>query len=112
MSHRRELPQRRLNQTFTFVHEWEKGKPFQYRCTVGYYEDGILGEVFLNSLKHDTSLDANARDAAVFLSIALQYGAPLSVLRRAMQRDTEGYAASPLGLALDEIARRGLEQLE
>jgi hypothetical protein len=34
-------------------------------------------------------------------SIALQYGAPLDVIRHALMRDASGQASGPLGVALD-----------
>jgi hypothetical protein len=45
-------------------------------------------------------LTAMASDAAVVASIALQYGAPLDVIRRALMRDSRGRATGP--------ARRGV----
>jgi len=110
MTDRKQMPQRRMSMTFDFIHEWEKGQPFQYRATIGYYDDGTMGEIFLNSSRrHGTALDANARDAAIFVSIALQYGAPLNVLRKALARDAQGYPASPVGMALDEIVKHNLQ---
>jgi hypothetical protein len=48
-------------------------------------------------------LDALAHDAAIVVSIALQYGAPLAEIRHALKRDIRGEAASPIGAALDKI---------
>src|SRR5262245_20625085 len=45
-----------------------------------------------------------ASDAAVVTSIALQYGVPLEVIRKALMRDAQGRASGPLGVALDTIA--------
>ena len=107
---RKPLPTRRMSITFDFLHEWEHGQTFSYRATVGYYDNGTIGELFLNSNKrHGTALDSNSRDAAIFVSIALQYGAPLDVLRNAMARDINGYPASPVGMALDEVIRLNLQ---
>jgi len=105
---RKRLEQRRPSISFDFEHHWETGQTFRYRATVSYYKDGSLGELFLNSSKRlGTILDANARDAAIYVSIALQYGAPLEVLRNAQARNSAGYPTSPVGMALDEICRRG-----
>lgn len=107
---RKRLPQRRLSLTFNFKHQWDDNREFSYRATISYYEDGKIGELFLNSSKRlGTALDANARDAAIFVSIALQYGAPLEVLRKAQARNHAGYPASPVGMALDEIVSKGWE---
>jgi hypothetical protein len=46
----------------------------------------------------------NACDAAVVASIALQYGVPLEVIRKALMRDARGQASGPLGVALDRVA--------
>jgi len=40
-------------------------------------------------------------------SITLQYGCPLDVLRRALLRDSQGRASTPVGAALDIIAGEG-----
>jgi hypothetical protein len=107
---RNKLPQRRLSISFEFKHKGDNGQMFSYRATVGYYDNGQMGELFLNSSKRlGTALDANARDAAIFVSIALQYGAPLEILRGAQARNIEGYPSSPVGMALDEIIRRELD---
>jgi hypothetical protein len=35
--------------------------------------------------------------------LALQYGCPLEVLRRALLRDSNGRPSTPLGVALDAV---------
>lgn len=107
---RKYLPQRRECTNFEFSHEMERGKEFHYKCSVGYYPDGTIGEIFLNLSKHGTSLDVNVQEAAIFASIAIQYGVPLEVLQGAIKRDPEGYPASPLGHALDLIVNNGKGQ--
>ena len=55
----------------------------------------------------DISLDRvwrELRESAIAASLALQYGCPLDVLRRALLRDPRGRASTPLGAALDLIA--------
>jgi hypothetical protein len=44
-----------------------------------------------------------ASDSAIAASLALQYGCPADVLRKALSRDTRGRANGPLGCALDAI---------
>jgi hypothetical protein len=39
-------------------------------------------------------------------SLALQYGAPLDVLRKALLRDSHGRPSTPIGCALDLLARQ------
>jgi hypothetical protein len=48
--------------------------------------------------------ESAAKDSAVVCSIALQFGVPLDVIRKALLRDAQGHAASPLGAALDLLS--------
>jgi ribonucleoside-diphosphate reductase alpha chain len=48
-----------------------------------------------------------ASDAAIAASLALQFGCPAEVLRRALKRDGQGKASSPLGVALDRLDQQG-----
>jgi hypothetical protein len=47
----------------------------------------------------------NARDSAIVCSIAIQFGADVETIRKALCRDSHGRASGPLGAALDIIAR-------
>jgi hypothetical protein len=98
MNARQRLPNRRLAETFDI----EVAGLF-YTCTVGRFPDGQIGELFLQNHKPGSQSDANARDAAVAASLALQFGCPLETLRRALLRDPMGRASTPLGAALDLI---------
>lgn len=75
-----------------------------YTATLGFYDDGRLGEVFLCGPKAGTDVEVNARDAAVVTSIALQHGASAEVLRHGLSRDEEGRALSPIGTVRDLLA--------
>jgi hypothetical protein len=77
---------------------------FNYVAGIGRYEDGRLGEVFLNVAKTGTAVETMAHDLAVTISIALQHGAPIETLRRALKRERDGSAAGPIGRLLDLIA--------
>lgn len=90
------LPQRRSAQTFEFEHEGVR-----YTGTVGHFTDGRIAELFLNSAKIDSAADVNARDGAVAISLALQYGCPAETLKHAMMRNPDGGAMGPLGKLLD-----------
>ena len=96
MTIRNRMPNRRAAESF----ELEVGG-LRYTYTAGRFPDGSVGEIFLQSHKPGSQSDANARDAAVVCSIALQYGVPLGVIRKALLRDIRGIASSPLGAALD-----------
>jgi len=90
MSIRKNLPNRRLAETFG-----------RYTVTVGRFPDGRIGEVFLSNHRINSAADTNARDSAIVCSIALQFGADLEVIRKALCRDSHGRASGPLGAALD-----------
>jgi hypothetical protein len=64
-----------------------------------------IGEAFLECGKPDDQLDVMARDAAILLSIALQYGVPLDVLAHAVKRNSNGQAAGPIGAMTDLLKR-------
>jgi hypothetical protein len=93
------LPNRRRSETFGF-----ECAGLKYTATVCWFEDGALGEVFLGNHRADSHADACAKDAAILASIALQFGAPLHVLRKALLRDSQGYPSSPLGVVLDLLS--------
>ena len=99
---RTRLANRRLAETFVL----ECGG-LRYTCTVGRFPDGRLAEVFLSNHKLNSAADANARDAAIVCSIALQCGADIETIRRALSRDSRGHTTGPLGVALDLICGEG-----
>jgi hypothetical protein len=53
-----------------------------------------------------SGIDAASKDSAVVASIALQHGVPVDVIRKALLRDSQRKASSPLGAALDAIAEQ------
>jgi ribonucleoside-diphosphate reductase alpha chain len=81
----------------------------KFTATVSHYPDGRLGEVFLVNHKAGSSAGIMASDAAIAASLALQFGCPVEVLRKALSRDARGNASGPLGIALDLIANGGAE---
>jgi hypothetical protein len=97
---RRRLSDRRGSVTFTF----EVGGP-KFTATAGRFDDGSLGEIFLQNHKADSTAGIMASDAAIAASLALQFGCPMETLRNALCRDTRGKATGPLGVALDMLAR-------
>jgi hypothetical protein len=74
-----------------------------FATTISRFNDGSLAEVFLTNHKAGSMADTAARDSAVVCSIALQYGVPLDVIRRALMRDSHGRPRGPLAVALDRI---------
>jgi len=78
----------------------------QFTATVGSVNGRVM-EVFLQNHKPGSAADLFARDAAIAASLALQFGCPLEVLRRAVLRDPRGAPSTPLGAAIDVIAGMG-----
>jgi len=78
----------------------------QFTATVGSVNVRVM-EVFLQNHKPGSAADFFARDAAIAASLALQFGCPLEVLRRAVLRDPRGAPSTPLGAAIDVIAGMG-----
>lgn len=103
MTKRSRLPDRRRSETISFEHG---GVP--YEATFSRFPDGSVGELFLSAGKTGSAADVLGRDAAVLLSIALQYGVPQQVLYDALAKLVDGSAAGPIGAALtlvDDPAR-------
>jgi hypothetical protein len=100
MSARDRLPNRRRSCGFQF-----ECAGLRYSCTYSKSDAGHVLELFLSNTKPASQSDTNARDSAVAASLALQYGVPIEVLRRAVLRNADDSAASPLGVALDIIAK-------
>lgn len=75
-----------------------------FTAGIGRFDDGRLAEIFISDSKSGSQADCNARDASVVASIALQYGVPLDVLRKALMRDARGAPCGPLAVALDMVA--------
>lgn len=99
MSKRKKLPNRRPTKLIKFEH---MGQVFH--ATVGYYDSEMTrpGELFLNgSQKSGSATDMSVSEAAIGVSLALQHGCPLRVLRDACLRDSSGNPSTPVGRALD-----------
>jgi ribonucleoside-diphosphate reductase alpha chain len=97
---RERLPDRRRCETFDFSVSVGTAV-LKYTATVGHYADGRVGELFLNNHKSNSTADTNARDAAIAFSFAVQHGANIEDIRKALCRETDGRASGPLGAALD-----------
>jgi hypothetical protein len=66
---RRTLPNRRALGSVSVECEGHR-----YRATVGWFEDGRIAEIFLDTGKFGTTLQANADTAAILVSLLLQHG--------------------------------------
>ena len=105
-SQRRQLPNRRPND----IHEITVGGQ-RYLACVGFYDDGTPGELFLDGVKPGSAMAATLQDAAIAVSLALQYGTPPGALAKSMSRQPSlawtpnAAPASVIGAALDLLAR-------
>jgi hypothetical protein len=99
MTERLRLRNRRASESFSF-----EVYGLRFTATISRFADGRVGELFLNNHKSGNQSDTNARDSAIVLSFALQHGADLDAIRRALCRDSAGRALGPLGVVLDLIA--------
>ena len=92
------LPQRRSNETFTLRHDDR-----DYTVTLGFFEDGSLGEVFLNGAKAGSDMEAVMHDGAVLLSLLIQHAIPLRAIKHAITRDEDGQPETIIGAVVDKI---------
>jgi hypothetical protein len=102
---RTRLPNRRGSEQLAF-----ECNGLKYVATVSFLPAGALAEIFISNAKAGSHSDSAAKDSAVVCSIALQYGVPLDVIRKALMRDARGNASGPLGTILDIIAQQGRGQ--
>jgi hypothetical protein len=93
------LKNRRRHIAFDFEHDYIK-----HSGGAGFFPDGRLAELFLTCSKPGSAVGIAARDGAIAISLALQFGARLDDLRHAMTRLPDGRAAGPICAALDIIA--------
>ena len=100
MTERRALSMRRRCETFEIDYGGLKNS---HVITVGYYDDGSVGEVFINGGKSGEVVEAIARDGAVLLSMALQHGATLDTIKHAITRDGQDAPQSIIGVVVDRL---------
>src|SRR6476646_7754847 len=103
MTERRALPMRRRCETFAIDFG---GLKKSHTISVGYYEDGRPGEVFISGGKSGEQVEAIARDGAVLLSMALQHGVALDTIGHAITRDGQEQPQSIIGVVVDRLAKK------
>lgn len=101
---RRELPLRRYAINTKF--RWEGHALF---VSTGYYADGTLGEVFVSAGKLTSNVDTTAKDAAIAISLALQFGCPPRVLADAFLKKADGTPEGIAGAVMALILKEGLD---
>src|SRR5215471_14795163 len=72
---RRRLPDERRSLTHHFSVAGQEGY-----VTVGLYEDGLPGELFIRMAKEGSTVSGLMDSFATAVSLALQYGVPLEIL--------------------------------
>src|ERR1700722_8194555 len=72
-----------------------------YTGGIGRFDDGRIAEIFINGAKVGSAAEANAQDAAIVASLALQHGCPIETTRHALARS--GGAAGPLATFLGKV---------
>jgi hypothetical protein len=83
---RRVLSTRRLSETFELRHGAHNAV---FSVSLGFYEDGTIGEVFVTGAKAGSDVAALCSDAATLLSIALQHGVKPELLAHTVQREAD-----------------------
>ena len=92
----RRLPQRRG----AIAVELERAG-HHFRMQMGCFPDDALGEVFLDAAKQNSALDAFAADAAILVSLLLQFGVSPAEIGHALRRTPSGEPASLIGAVVD-----------
>lgn len=91
--HRRRLPLERSSITHKFRVGQEKGY-----LTVGLYEDGTPGELFIKMAKEGSTISGLLDTMGVLTSLALQHGVPLTVIFGKLQNmhfEPDGPTSNP-----------------
>ncbi len=96
---RKRLPNRRSAET------WDvEALGLHFKTSVGRYDDGRIGEIFLSNHRVNSMAGIMASDSAVLCSLLLQHGVSLDVVRKALMRDSRGRPSGPLAVVLDQLA--------
>jgi hypothetical protein len=85
---RERLANKRRHDVFVYRHE-----NHDYRATVSRFPDGRLAELFLDTGKINTPLQQNAENAAILVSLLLQHGVDVKLIRHSI--------SGPIAMAID-----------
>jgi hypothetical protein len=99
MSERRRLHNRHAHTLFDF-----EAMGMRFTASASRYDDGRLGELFIDNHKQGSAIGTLVRDSAIILSFALQHGADAEAIRRALCRDSQGRPIGPISTVLDKLA--------
>lgn len=95
---REPLPTRRKSTNVTF-----KYRQNTVELQMGFYDDGRLGEIFLNTRMFGSEMDVMMHDVAIVTSIALQHGATISEIAQSAARAEGGKADGILSVIADTV---------
>jgi hypothetical protein len=90
------LPNRRAS---TFLNFESMG--IKFTTSFSRDEHGVIRQVFIDNHKGGSSIGTLVRDAAIICSFALQHGADINSIKRALGRDSAGRPLGPIAAALD-----------
>jgi len=94
-------PRQRLrNRRPHWLYRFESGGQM-YTGGIGRFDDGRIAEIFINGSKAGSTAEANAQDAAIIASLALQHGCPIETIRHALIRT--GGSGGPLATLLNQV---------
>jgi hypothetical protein len=96
MTERSRLPNRRASEFINF-----ESMNMRFTVSVSRDSSGKILELFCDNHKQGSAIGTLVRDSAILLSFALQYGADVDAIRRALCRDGTGKALGPIAQALD-----------
>jgi hypothetical protein len=102
MTERFRLANRRASTLFEF-----ESMDLKFTASISRYPDGRIAEFFCDNHKAGSAVGTLVRDSAIILSFALQHGADVEAIRRALCRDSVGRPLGPLAAALDLVADDG-----
>jgi hypothetical protein len=98
---RQRLPSRRASESFDF-----ESMGLDFTASVSRFDNGRIGELFLDNHKAGSAIGTLVRDMAIVFSFAAQHGADVEAMRRALSRDSQGRPLGPLCVALDLLAEK------
>jgi len=98
---RNRLPNRRQVSTVAVL--WPPAIGERYHVTIGEYDDGRPGEVWVHGAKVGSEFDALLSDASILLSILIQIGYDADKIANALGRVGSGERASIIGAMADLI---------
>ena len=96
---RNRLNNRRQVSTVSLV--WPPFRGSRYHITVGEYEDGRPGEVWVHGAKVGSEIDALLDDASILMSVLIQVGYDTEDIKHSLGRVNNGEWASIIGVMAD-----------